>query len=188
MNTVAAPERAPARTTWAIDPSHSLVEFAVKHLVITTTKGRFGKVSGTIVLDEANPARSSVRAEIDAASIETHDAQRDQHLRSGDFFDVDNYPTLSFVSTRVEPRGDDRFLVVGDLTIRGITREVELDATFEGTMVDPWGGVRAAFSATTKVNRKDFGLTWNMPLETGGMVVGDEVKIALEIEAVRQEA
>ena len=185
MNTIVAPER--TRTIWAIDASHSLVELAVKHLVITTVKGRFAKVSGIIDLDQADPTRSSVNAEIDAASIETHDARRDEHLRSADFLDVATYPTISFTSTRVESRGDDSFRVIGDLTIRDVTRQVVLDATFEGTTGDPWGGVRAAFSATTRINRKDFGLAWNMALETGGMMVGDDVKIALEIQAVRQE-
>ncbi len=185
MNAIVAPER--TRTTWAIDASHSLVEFAVKHLVITTTKGRFARVNGNIVMDQSDATRSSVNVEIDAASIETHDAKRDEHLRSADFFDVATYPTIRFAATRVVPRGDDSFLVVGDLTIRDITREVALDATFEGTIGDPWGGVRAAFSATARINRKEFGLTWNMALETGGMLVGDDVKITLEIEAMRQD-
>ncbi len=185
MSTIFAPER--TRTTWAIDASHSLVEFAIKHLVITTTKGRFARVSGTIVMDPADVTRSSVDVVIDAASIETHDAKRDEHLRSADFFDVATYPTIRFTSTRVESLGDDSFRVIGDLTIRDVTRQVVLDATHEGTTGDPWGGVRSAFSASTRINRKEFGLTWNMALETGGMVVGDDVKITLEIEAVRQE-
>lgn len=175
-------------TTWRIDPSHTSVEFAVKHMVITTVKGRFSQVDGTILLDETDMSRSSVTAQIEAASIDTREAQRDEHLQSADFLDVATHPTLSFRSTRVIPRGGDRYEVLGELTIRGATREVLLDATFAGTAKDPWGGTRVAFSGTTAINRRDFGLTWNAALESGGLLVGDEVKISLEIQAVLQES
>jgi polyisoprenoid-binding protein YceI len=173
-------------TTWTIDPAHTAVEFSLKHLMISTVRGRFGAVSGTIVLDEANPAASTVTAEIDVTSIDTRQEQRDAHLRSADFFDVEKYPVLTFKSTRIEALGGGSYNVVGDLTIRDVTREVVLETTDEGRGGDPWGGQRAAFSATTKIDRRDFGLTWNQALETGGVVVGNEIKISLEVQAVKQ--
>lgn len=176
------------RSTWQIDATHASVEFAVKHLMLVTTKGRFTGVNGTIVADEADPTRSTVEVTIDAASIDTRNEQRDTHLRSPDFLDVEHYPTITFRSRRVEPLGGDRYRVVGDLTIRGVTREVVLDATFHGRTKDPWGNERAGFSAQATIDRRDFGITWNLPLEAGGVVVGNEVKIAIEIEAVRQAA
>jgi polyisoprenoid-binding protein YceI len=176
-------------TTWTIDPSHSLVEFTARHMMITRVKGRFSGVSGTVVTNDADPSKSSVNVEIDAASIDTREEKRDGHLRSGDFLDVENHPHLTFRSTRIEgnPKSaGDSFTVVGDLTIRGTTREVTLDATFDGSGTDPWGGSRASFSAETKVDRREFGLTWNQALETGGVLVGNEVKISLEVQAVKQ--
>lgn len=173
-------------TTWQIDAAHSVVEFAVKHLMLATAKGRFATVSGTIVADEADPARSSVDVTIDAASIDTRNEQRDGHLRSPDFLDVERYPTITFRSRRVEPLGGDRVRVVGDLTVRDVTREVVLDAAFHGRAKDPWGNERVGFSAQTSIDRRDFGATWNVPLEGGGVVVGHEVKIGIEIEAIRQ--
>jgi polyisoprenoid-binding protein YceI len=170
-------------TTWQIDPSHTLVEFAVRHMMVSTVKGRFGRVSGTLVLDEADLSRSSVRAELDAASITTGDEQRDGHLRSGDFFDVDTFPSLTFASSRVEPLGEDRARIVGDLTIRDVTREVVLEAELNGRGQSPFGKQVAGFSAHTSINRKDFGLAWNVGLEAGGVLVSDTVKIALEVEA-----
>jgi polyisoprenoid-binding protein YceI len=152
-------------STWQIDPNHSLVEFSAKHMMITTVKGRFGKVAGTITVDERNPDQSRVEAEIDAASIDTRADQRDQHLRSPDFLDVENYPNITF---------------------RRSTREVTLDAVYDGMGKDPWGGERVSFSATTKIDRRDFGLTWNQALEAGGVLVGHEIKISLEVQAVRQ--
>jgi polyisoprenoid-binding protein YceI len=172
-------------TTWNIDNSHTLAEFSVRHLMISTVKGRFGEVSGKVVADDADPSRAQIEATINVASIDTREAQRDAHLRSADFFDAENFPTLTFRSTRIEKAGDD-FKVTGDLTIRGTTREVVLDVTSEGRVKDPWGGERAGYSAKTKIKRSDFGLTWNMALETGGVVVGDEIKIALEVELVKQ--
>ena len=175
-------------STWTLDPSHSLVEFSAKHMMITTVKGRFADVTGTINIDEANPDRSTVEVEIATASIDTRSEQRDAHLRSADFLDVDNYPTITFRSKRVEgahAEAGDSFKIVGDLTIRGTTREVTLDATFEGTGTDPWGGERASFSAQTTIDRRDFDLTWNVALETGGILVSNQIKLSLEVQAVR---
>jgi len=184
MSTVSAPSAA-GTTTWTIDNSHTLAEFSVRHLMISTVKGRFGEVSGKVVADDADPSRAQIEATINVASIDTREPQRDAHLRSADFFDAENFPTLTFRGTRVEKAGDG-LKVTGDLTIRGTTREVVLDVTSEGRVKDPWGGERAGYSATTKIKRSDFGLTWNMALETGGVVVGDEIKIALEVELVKQ--
>lgn len=172
-------------TTWTIDPAHTTVEFSLKHLMISTVRGHFGAVSGTIVLDEANPEASTVTAEIDVTSIDTRQEQRDAHLRSADFFDVEKYPNIAFRSTRIEALGGGRYNVVGDLTIRDVTREVVLETTDEGRGGDPWGGQRAGFSATTKIDRREFGLTWNQALETGGVLVGNDIKISLEVQAVK---
>lgn len=172
-------------TTWTLDPVHTQVEFAVKHMMIAKVKGRFTGVTGTIEMDEADPSRSSVVVEIDASTIGTRDEQRDAHLRSADFMDVENYPKIVFRSRRIEPVAENRFRVVGDLAIRGVTREVVLEATDEGRGKDPWGGERAGFSATTRIDRLDYGLTWNQALETGGILVGNEVVISLEVEAVK---
>ena len=182
VQTIAGP------ASWSIDPVHSSVEFAVRHLMITTVKGRFADVTGTVVLDEADPARSSADITIAAASIDTREAQRDAHLRSADFFDVERYPALTFRSTRVEGSIEKDFTVVGDLTIHGVTREVALAVTPEGRAGDPWGGTRAGFTATTKIKRSDYGLTWNQLLETGGLAVSDDVKITLDVQLVSQAA
>src|SRR3954466_5018251 len=187
MSTVQEQVTGTGISTWQIDPSHSLAEFSTKHMMITTVKGRFGKVSGTITVDERNADRSRVEAEIEASSIDTRADQRDQHLRSADFLDVENYPTITFRSRRVEgtsKQPGDEFRVSGDLTIRGTTREVTLDAVYEGTGKDPWGGERVSFSANTKIDRRNFGLTWNQALEAGGILVGNEIKISLEVQAV----
>ena len=170
---------------WQIDPAHTDVGFSVRHLMISTVRGRFASVRGTIVLDEAEPGRSSVDVEIDAASIDTRQEQRDAHLRSADFFDVENHPLLTFRSRSVEQAAEGRLRVTGDLTIRGTTREVVLDVTDEGRGIDPWGGQRAAFSAITTIDRRDFGLTWNQGLETGGVLVSNEVRISLDVQAAR---
>lgn len=177
--------------TWKLDPAHSQVEFAVKHMMFTTVRGRFADVSGTVTFDADDPSESSVEVEIDAASIDTQVEDRDKHLRSGDFLDVENHPTLTFKSRRVEgspSEAGDSFKVVGDLTIRGTSKEVVLDAEFGGTGTDPWGGTRVGFRADTKIDRRDFGLTWNQALEAGGVLVGHDVKIHLEVQAVQQEA
>jgi polyisoprenoid-binding protein YceI len=176
----------PALTTWSIDPAHSHVEFAVKHLMISTVKGRFGGVRGTIRTDEADPARGQVEVEIDADSIDTKEAQRDAHLKSADFFDVEKFPKITFKSTQITDVDGDSFRLTGDLTIHGVTRPVTLDVTSEGRGKDPWGGERAGFSATGKIKRSEFGLTWNQVLETGGFVVGDDIKISLDVELVKK--
>ena len=173
-------------TIWQIDPAHTLVEFAVKHMMFATVKGRFGGVRGTIVEDAADPSRSSVEVEIEAASIDTRDEKRDAHLRSPDFLDVESYPTITFKSSRVEHAGRDRLRVVGDLTIHGTTREVVLDTTINGRGTTPFGQEVAGFTAETTINRRDFGLNWNVALEAGGVLVGDTVKILLEVEALKQ--
>jgi len=183
-----ATSQAPTTTTWTIDPAHTVVELAVKHLMFSTVKGRFPTVSGIIVLNEADLSASSVTAEIEAASIHTGDAARDAHLRSADFLDVEAFPTITFRSTEIVPQGRDKFIIVGDLTLHGETREVSLEAELLGTGTDPWGGRRAGFAATTTISRKEFGLTWNQGLEAGGVLVGDQVKISLEIQATQQAA
>ncbi|HEX6974185.1 MAG TPA: YceI family protein [Vicinamibacterales bacterium] len=184
MPATATPET--TRTAWAIDPAHSHVEFAVKHLMISTVKGRFADVAGTVTSSDDTFRDATVDITIGVASIDTRQSDRDAHLRSADFFEVEKYPSMTFRSTRVEKDGDD-LRVTGQLTIRDVSREVVLKVTPEGTGGDPWGGQRAGFSATTKINRKDFGLTWNQALETGGFVVGDEVKISLDVELVKQK-
>ena len=177
------------KTTWQIDPAHSSIEFAVKHMMFTTVRGRFRDVKGTIEVDEQNPDRSVVNVEIAAASIDTGSPDRDAHLRSADFLDVENHPTINFRSKRVEgamKKEGDKFRMTGDLTIRGTTLEVTLDCVFEGTGKDPWGGTRAGSRATTKLDRRDWGLKWNQALETGGILVANEVRIEVEVQAVKQ--
>jgi len=178
-----------ATTKWQIDPVHSSVEVAVKHMMFTTVRGRFREVKGTIEVDEANPNKSVVDVEIQANSLDTGTADRDAHLRSADFLDVENHPTLTFRSTSVEgamAKEGDKFTVTGDLTIRGTTKPVTLDCVFEGTGKDPWGGTRAGIRATTKIDRRDWGLTWNQALETGGILVANDLRIEIEAQAVKQ--
>ena len=177
-----------AFSVWSIDPSHSAIAFSVRHMVVSKTRGRFTKWSGQLRFDAENPAGSSVEVIIDPASLDTADAQRDAHLRSPDFFDVEKYPSASFRSRNVEVAAGDRYRVTGDLTVHGVTKPVVLDVTYEGSGKDPWGGERAGFVATTSIDRKDFGLEWNKALETGGLLVGDKVELTLEIEAVKQAA
>jgi polyisoprenoid-binding protein YceI len=174
--------------TWQIDGSHSAVEFSVKHMMVSRTKGRFTKFEGQIELDEHDLANSSVAVVIDAASLDTHDEKRDEHLRSAEFFDVANYPNITFTSTKVVPKSGDRFEVVGDLTIKGVTQQVAVNVEANGIGTSPWGQQVAGYEASTAINRKDFGLTWNVALETGGFLVGDEIKINLDIETVKQAA
>jgi polyisoprenoid-binding protein YceI len=184
MNALATPQT--STTTWNIDPVHSVAEFKVKHMMISNVKGQFAKVTGVLSLDESDLANSRVQASIEAASIETRDAQRDAHLRSADFLDVEKFPTLSFKSTRIRLVRDGELAVEGDLTIRDVTRKVLFTAEGPTPPVkDPWGNTRVAVSASTKINRGDFGLTWNAALETGGILVGDEVTITLDVEFVR---
>jgi polyisoprenoid-binding protein YceI len=181
---VATPQS--ATTTWNIDPAHSVAEFKVKHMMISNVKGRFSKVSGALVRDESDPAKSRVETSIEAASIHTGDEQRDAHLRSADFFDVQHFPALTFKSNSVRAAKEGELSVEGDLTIHGVTRSITF--AVEGPTPpskDPWGNTRIAISASAKINRKDFGLTWNAALETGGILVGEEVTITLEVQFVK---
>ena len=182
-----APTTPTAVSTWTIDPAHSGVEFAVKHMMVSTVKGRFGSFEGRIQLNEADAASSSVTASVDTASVDTREAQRDAHLRSDDFFGAEQYPKMTFRSTKVEHVEGDRWQITGDLTIRDVTREVVLDTEYEGQIKDAYGKQRAAFSADTVLNRKDFGLNWNGLIETGGVIVGDKVRVTLNIAAVRED-
>jgi polyisoprenoid-binding protein YceI len=175
-----------AVTQWRIDPTHSNVEFAVKHLMISTVRGRFTEVDGTVQHDDAEPSNSRVEVSIKAASIDTRTADRDTHLRSADFLDVEHFPEITFRSTRVERPGTGRLHVSGDLTIHGVTRPVVLNVTEEGRGKDPWGGERMGFAGTATIDRREFGLVWNQALEHGGWAVGHEVKISLDAELVRQ--
>jgi polyisoprenoid-binding protein YceI len=175
-----------AVTVWQLDPAHTQVEFSAKHMMFTTVKGHFGKISGTIRLDEQDVSGSSVEAEIDAASLDTRVEQRDTHLRSQDFLHVEQHPLITFKSTHVEQADDDQLKVTGDLTIRGTTRAVVLDTTLTGRGKSPFGTTVAGFEAHTTINRKDFGLNWNVALEAGGVLVGDTIKITIEAEAVLQ--
>ena len=173
-----------AATTWNIDTTHSSVTFSIRHLVIAKVRGHFKTFGGALQLDEADLGKSSVSVEIDAASIDTHEAKRDEHLRSADFFDVAQFPKLSFVSKKLELEGKQVVRVVGDLTIHGVTKEVTLAVEDLGRAKDPWDNQRAAFAASTSINRKDFGLTWNQVLEAGGVMVADKVDISLDVQAV----
>jgi len=186
MSTLATPQTATGVTTWNIDPVHSVAEFKVKHMMISNVKGQFTRVQGELNLDENDLTKSSIEASIDAASIHTRDEQRDGHLKSADFFDVEKFPTLSFKSTRVSKTGDGEVDVTGDLTIHGVTRRVvfRVEGPTEAGK-DPWGHIRRGLSATTKINRKEFGLTWNSTLETGGILVGDDVTITLDVQFVK---
>lgn len=170
---------------WQIDNSHSDVSFAVRHLMVSTVRGRFTQFSGTIDLNEEQPTLSSVEVQIAAASIDTRDERRDGHLRSPDFLNVDQYPNLTFKSTSVEQTDESNGRIHGDLTIRDVTRPVVLEVEYSGQARSPWGTTSAGFSATTKINRRDWGLEWNQTLETGGVLVGEEVKITIELEVVK---
>jgi polyisoprenoid-binding protein YceI len=173
--------------TWQIDPNHTNVEFTVRHLMISNVKGQFEKTTGTITTDPANPAASSIDATIDASSVNTRVAMRDDDLKSPDFLDVAKYPTITFKSTKVEADGAGKWNVTGDLTLHGVTKPVVLAVEATGTPIkDPMGTTRVGASATTKINRKDFGLTWNKALEAGGVVVGDEVAISIDLEAIKK--
>lgn len=173
-------------TVWQLDPAHTQVEFSTKHMMFTTVKGHFGGIKGTIRLDEQDITRSSVDVEIDAGTLDTKVEQRDAHLRSQDFLYVEQHPKITFTSTRVERAGDDQLKVTGDLTVRGVTRPVVLDATINGRGKTPYGATVAGFEAHGSINRKDFGLNWNVALEAGGFLVGDTIKINVEAEATLQ--
>ena len=172
--------------TWAIDPSHTRIGFATKHAMVTTVRGQFDAFDGELTLDGANPGNSASTLTIQAASFSSGNGDRDNHVRSGDFLDVENYPTLSFRSTGVTYKGGDDFVMTGDLTIRGETRPVELTVELEGVSTDPFGNDRIGFSGETVISRKDFGLTWNVALEAGGVLVSDKVKISLDVSAIKQ--
>ena len=184
MSTLAIPQT--STTTWNIDPAHATAEFKVKHMMIANVKGHFSKVTGVLNHYEGDPTKSSIEASIEAASLETREPQRDTHLKSEDFLHVEKFPTLLFKSSNIKVAGDGELKVEGDLTIRGVTRKVTF--AVEGPTPqakDPWGNTRMAISATTKINRKDYGLTWNAALETGGILVGDDVTITLDVEFVK---
>jgi polyisoprenoid-binding protein YceI len=173
---------------WNIDGAHSGINFSIRHMVVSKVRGRFTKFSGALQLDDADLTRSTLDVHIDASSIDTGTQQRDDHLRSADFFDAEKYPELHFQSSRIEKLAKDNYRVVGDLTIKDVTREVALDVEYGGQAKDPWGNQRAGFIASTSIDRKDFGLKWNQVLEAGGVLVGDKVTIELEIQAVKAAA
>jgi polyisoprenoid-binding protein YceI len=173
---------------YEIDPTHSRLGFAAKHAMIATVRGEFKVYGGEVHLDEAEPAASYARLEIEAASIDTGNADRDAHLRTADFFDLDEHPKLTFTSTRVERTGDDDYLMVGDLTLNGRTNPVSVEFELTGTSVDPWGNFRAGFEGRSTVNRRDWGLAWNVALDRGGVLVSEKVKLEFDISAVRRSA
>jgi len=187
MNTaVSAPSQVAPQTQWQIDPAHSAAHFSVRHLMISNVRGEFTKLTGSAQIDPANLAKSTVEVTIEAGSLSTREPQRDEHLRSPDFFDVAKFPTLTFRSKRIESLGPEDFKLTGDLTIHGVTKEVTFDV--EGptpSVKDPWGNVRAGVTASAKINRKDYGLVWNAVTEAGGVVVGDEVKITVDAELIQ---
>lgn len=173
--------------TWKIDPAHSQIQFSVRHMMISNVRGRFEDFTGAVEFDEEDPARSSVEVQIEAASINTKEPQRDTHLRSPDFLDAEKFPQLRYKSRRVEMIDASHGRMMGDLTIRDLAREVVLDVEYAGKAKSPWGTVSAGFSATAKLSRKDWGLTYNSPLETGGFLVGDQVNISIELELIKQD-
>jgi polyisoprenoid-binding protein YceI len=188
MNTaVTGTSQAPSPTQWQIDPAHSAAHFSVRHLMISNVRGEFAKVSGNVVLDPSDLTKSTVEVSVDTTTIDTREPQRDEHLRSADFFDVANHPAITFRSKQIAAAGTDRFKVTGDLTIRGVTRDVTFDLEGPAPAVkDPRGNVRTGVSATAKINRKDFGLVWNALTEAGGVVVGDVVSITFEAELIQK--
>jgi polyisoprenoid-binding protein YceI len=182
MSTTIEPTVEQAVQTWHIDPAHTNVEFAVKHLMISSVKGRFGAVAGELTGNLEDPTNFSLNVTLDTASVDTRQSQRDAHLRSPDFFDADKWPQIQIAGKRIEGDVNDEFTLIGDITIRDITREIALSVTNEGSVRDPWGGSRIGFSAKAKLDRRDFGLTYNQALEAGGWVVGDEIKISVDVE------
>jgi polyisoprenoid-binding protein YceI len=183
--TVTTTELSALTGTWALDPAHTRIGFSAKHAMVATVRGAFGVFDGTLVLDGENPANSTAQVSIDSASVDTGNADRDTHVRSGDFLDTEAFPKLSFVSREVRIDGDD-FVLVGDLTVKDVTRPVTIEVETEGIVADPWGNTRAGFSGEATISRKDFGLTWNVALEAGGILVSDKVKITLDVSAVKQ--
>lgn len=176
-------------TAWTLDTTHSEIGFRVRHMMVSWTRGHFGAFAGKVVLDDANPERNRVEVSIEAASVDTRLEARDHHLRSADFFDVEHHPQITFRSTSVRPAGEGSLTVHGDLTIRGVTRPVELEVDGLGpARADPWGGIRRGAQARARIDRRDFGLVWNGALEAGGVLVGDEVRLELEVELIRTTA
>lgn len=171
---------------WVVDPAHTLVEFSVKHMMITTVRGRFGTVEGAMVGEAADLSGATLTGTVDVASIDTREAQRDGHLKSPDFFDAENHPKLTFVSKRIEKKNDEEYSMTADVTIRGVTKELTFDLTYEGSGKNPWGKEVMGFSAVTKLSRKDFGLNWNVALETGGWLVADQVKVEIHAELSKE--
>jgi len=185
MTTATAPTTAAA---WQIDMAHTDVEFSVRHLMISNVKGRFGQVTGTAAFDPSNPASLELDVRIPVGTIDTREAKRDAHLRSPDFFDAEHHPEMTFVGRRIEGDVNDKFKLIGDLTIRGTRREVTLDVILEGRGNDPWGNERLGYSASAKIDRRDFGLTWNQAIEAGGVAVGHDVKITINTELMRPKS
>ena len=174
-----------ATGTWVIDASHTSLAFSARHAMVAKVRGSFGDYSGAFTIDGANLAASSAELTIQTASIDTKSPDRDGHLKSADFLDVENFPTITFVSTAIKANGND-IVVTGDLTIHGVTKSVDFDLEFDGVIQDPWGNTKAGFTAETEISRKEFGLTWNAALETGGVLVGDDIKLTLDVEANKQ--
>ena len=172
--------------TWQIDPAHSEIQFSARHMMISTVRGRFKRFSGMVEADEQNPTTARVEVQIDAASIDTGDDKRDTHLRSPDFLNVEQYPYITFKSTKVEQRDATHGQLTGNLTIRDVTKPVILEVEYAGMAKSPWGTISAGFSAHTRINRKDWGLNWNVALETGGWLVSDEIRVDIEVELVKQ--
>ena len=181
----ATPLASARASEWTLDPAHTTIGFSVRHMMVSTVRGQFTKFSGAATADDADPTRSTLAVKIDASSIDTREEKRDAHLRSPDFLDADKFPKLSFKSKRMEAKGE-HFKLVGDLTIRGKTHEVVLDGEYTGVAKSPWGTESAGFSAHTKINRKEWGLEWNQALETGGLLVGETIEIAIDVEAMRK--
>jgi len=175
-----------ALTKWALDPTHSNVDFSIRHMMISKVKGTFRSFEASIEADPQDLTTANISFSIDVSSVDTNNADRDNHLRTADFFDVENYPKLTFVAKSIVKTDDGEYNVTGDVTLHGVTRSETFAVTYEGTGKDPWGNEKVGFSATGNLKRSDYGLTWNAALETGGFLVGDDVKVSLELQAVKQ--
>ena len=185
---VAAGPAVAAESTWEIDPAHSSVQFSVRHMMVSNVRGDFRKVSGTVQGDETDPTKAKIEATIDTTSIDTRNEKRDSHLKSADFLDTEKFPTMTFKSKKIEKAGDHRYRVTGDLTLHGVTREVTLDVEGPSTAVkDPMGNVRVGATATAKINRQDFGITWSKSLDGGGVMVGDEIDVTIDVEGTKKK-
>lgn len=171
--------------TWTIDPTHTRLGFTARHAMVTKVRGAFTEFEGSLTLDGANVDNSAIALTAQMVSIDTGNADRDGHVKSADFFDVENYPTMTFASTSVKQTDDDEFILAGDLTIKGVSRQVEIKVELDGIVTDPWGNTRAGFEGEAEISRKDFGLTWNVPLDGGGVLVSDKIKIQLDVSATK---